>query len=614
MHPLEQFKSIPEAFFARCSAQPQAQIYTQAFERGGTRVWEGRSCGEVEKRVLALAGFLNSLGVKQGDKIAILSSSRPEWMEADLAVLCLGGVVVSIYPSLSAHEVGYILYDSQSSMVFAENEEQIQKLLELNSKSCPIPACESREAHNAQLKIKNIIAFDAVEPNQLTVQFVDCIKSERAFSKTNIAALNRSDLANLVYTSGTTGPPKGVMQSHGNHLANARQVLTSGLVSEETSIFVFLPLAHSFAKLMGYLGFVSACTLKFPLIPNPKSSKMDPDSVTRDIREGSANVVPIVPRILEKMQAGVQKRAHGWAPKALALKLTLWAAKQVQEKRNSLLADMIYQGTEAIRSAIKQALFGPNFSYVVSGGAKLGPEVCKFFDALGIEILEGYGLTETCVATNANRRGKKKIGTVGPLLADDIEIKIASDDEILYRGPNITSAYFRREQASKASWDSEGWFHTGDLGAIDKDGYLSIIGRKKELLVSSYGKKISPEAIEEQIKSCPYISQAVMVGDNRAFCTALITLEASVLREWAKKRGIAFDAELASNSEVNSLIKSHLDQVNAGLASFEQIKKFRILNADFSVENGLLTPTFKVKRREVTKRFANEIEGLYLEN
>jgi len=621
---LNQSPSIPHAFFEVAGKYPESVVYTQSIfsaEQDGAQPREkySRAFSEVEQRVLQLASYLKAIGVSRGDQVAILSSSRPEWMEADMAILTLGGVSVSIYQSLPADDVGYILFDSGASVVFAENQEQVDKILQLIKGPIPIAATEDRDETVAQIGIKKIISFEQVNPHELLVQYEKAVSGEDKPSLDTFNAIGRDDLAALVYTSGTTGPPKGVMQTHGNHLANVRQAWQCSLVDQHSRIMLFLPLAHSFAKLMGYIGFLTPAQLCFPAVSDTKSSKMNPESTTRDIREAGANIVPVVPRLLEKMQSGIQHKARAKGLGSKLLKLMLWSAERVyfgkrENKKISLFAMIAHEGLGSLRAKIRSKLFGDNFSYCVSGGAKLNPQTAFFFDMLEIEILEGYGLTETCVATNVNRLGHKKIGTVGPVLTDDIELKLESDGEILFRGPNITSGYFNRESATSASWDSAGWFHTGDLGELDSEGFLSIVGRKKEILVTSYGKNIAPEEIEARVKSSPFISQVVLIGDARPFCSALITLEVGAVRAWAKKYGIAkSDLELARDSKVKEQIWSEVEKVNQSSANHEMIRKISIISEDFTVENGLLTPTFKVKKKLVLKEYASVIEDMYKE-
>ncbi len=619
---ISNFPSLAAAFYDIAFTVPERVVYRQAVISDGDqdsvpRQWVSRTYAEVRERVKRMAHFLKATGVKRGDRVAILSSSRPEWMESDLATLTLGGVAVSIYQSLPAEDVGYILFDSGADVVFAENQEQIDKLLELLGGPIPIPGTEERDETQAQVGLNKIIAFEAVSAHPLVVQYDEIVREGETADLETYQGLNKEDLAALVYTSGTTGPPKGVMQTHGNHLANVRQAWQSSLCGHDSSIMLFLPLAHSFAKLMGYLGFLTPASVCFPGVADTKTSKIHPESVTKDIREAGATIVPVVPRLLEKMQAGVEQKKNVGGVGGAIVKLVLWGASETYQaklagKAPSILAMIAYQATAGIRAKIKAKLFGANFKYSISGGAKLNPQTARFFDALGIEILEGYGLTETCVATNVNRFGSKKIGTVGPLLAEDIELRLEDDGEIVFRGPNIAKGYYNREAATKSSWDEDGWFHTGDLGAVDDDGYLSIVGRKKEILVTSYGKNIAPEDIEASVKSTPYVSQVVLLGDGRPFITALLTVDVLAVGAWAKKMGITEPVStLIQGSRVKDLIWKDIEKVNEELAHHESIKKIAIAPEEFTVENGILTPTFKVKRRVVMEEYAELIEEMY---
>ncbi|MCB0319920.1 MAG: long-chain fatty acid--CoA ligase, partial [Bdellovibrionales bacterium] len=452
-----------------------------------------------------------------------------------------------------------------------------------------------------------------VEEHPLVIQWDEIVVGPEVERIEQYRTLTREDLAALVYTSGTTGPPKGVMQTHGNHLANVRQAYECRLVEANSRLIVFLPLAHAFAKLMGYLGFLGPAKILFPAIKDKRTSKLDPDSTTKDIREGNAHIVPVVPRLLEKMQSGIQAKARSGGLQGMLVGATLQSAERVYAGNADVYNSILYSITAFMRAGIRKKLFGENFQYCISGGAKLNPQVARFFDSLGIEVLEGYGLTETCVATNVNRSGNKKIGSVGPVLAPDIECRIDQDGEILFRGPNIAKGYYKRESATRAAWDSEGWFHTGDLGEIDTSGFLSIVGRKKDILVTSYGKNIAPEDIEAQMKSSLYISQIVLIGDGRPYITAIVTLNLPIVVTWAKKIGIKEldGASLASNDKVRDLIWKDIQQVNKDLANYESVKKFAIVPEDFTVENGFLTPTFKVKRPVVLKAYVDLVESLY---
>lgn len=634
---LDTAKNLPAAFNTIADQYPDRAVYAQAqfdghFESKHQREWRDATYKEVQQRINKIADYLSGIGVTAATKVAILSTTRPEWMEADLAILSCGGISVSIYQTLPEPEIAYILWDSGAEIVFAENEEQINKLLKINSKEWDIPATEDRGASKALIKIKKIISFEEAVSHELLADYRKIIRQGTQSGKSSAAtskldAITRNDIASFVYTSGTTGPAKGVVQTHGNHLANIRQAAESGLYNGESSIMLFLPLAHSFAKLMGYVGFLTPATLKFIAIVDTKTSRMEPMSVTRDIMEGSANIVPIVPRLLEKMKDGILRQARSGGLKGKLLTAMINSSRSVYQDGSSELKDekgdnqsrkkttikdkVLYQLTGFLRTKIRLRLFGPNFMYCISGGAKLPPEVARFFDSLGIEIYEGYGLTETCVATNVNRRGAKKIGTVGPLISDDIEIRILPDGEIAFRGPNITLGYHNRKTATENSWDKDGWFYTGDLGSIDKDGYLSITGRKKEIIVGSTGKKIAPQDIEDKIKESPFVSQVVMVGEGRAYCIALVTLNYDTIKAWARDSGKDLPTAPHTDPDLKGAIMDHINKVNQNLANFEQVKKIILLPDDFTVENGLLTPTFKVKRKLVEERFKKEVEGVY---
>lgn len=602
---LDSRRNLAEAFFALADAQPKIAVYEQAVntpsDPDNRRTWQGQTYSAVKERVLTIVAYLRERGVTRGSRVAILSGTRPEWMEADLAIQALGAVTVSIYQSVTPADIGYILYDSEAQFVVAENQEQLDKLKVLLSGPTAIPASETRVATQAQIGLKAILTIESCDPHPLATWIADLPRPIEFNLPKEMGSITREDLAALVYTSGTTGPPKGVMQTHGNHLANVRQAFQSELVGMHSTLMLFLPLAHAFAKLMGYIGFLTPVLLRFPAIIDHRSSRPNPDSVTRDIREGSAHVVPIVPRLLEKMEGGIRARALG---SGLMAKLV---SSSISCSRDSFT----YTLTAPIRKAIRKKLFGPNFKYAVSGGAKLGTDTAKFFDHLQITILQGYGLTETSVATNVNRLTTNRIGTVGPVLAPDIQMKTTEEGEICFRGPNVAKGYLNRPEATAAAWDAEGWFHTGDLGSISADGFLSITGRKKELIVTSNGKKIAPEMIEQRIKATlPLISQILMYGEGRSFNVAIVTINFEVAKPWAAAKGITI-TKASTCPDLRAALEEHLARINKELSNFEAIHRVAILDEEFTIENGLLTPTFKAKRNAAYQRYAREIDALY---
>lgn len=606
---LDSYNSLVEVFYDLAEKRPEDKLYRYVNNPDSDEPEQrfgSRTRAEVKKRVSAIGKYLQALGVELNTPVAILSNTRAEWLEIDLAILSNGGISVGLYQSLGANDIAYILNDSSAEIVFAENQEQVDKLLSLHEHTIEVPGHEDRPGGKVKFNFKKIITIEETETHPLLVSLAEILSDREPEFEYN-RGLTRDSLAALVYTSGTTGPPKGVMQTHGNHLSNLRQAYASGIAREGISIFMFLPLAHAFARLMGYLGFMTPIELIFTAVAAKGKANLDPRIVLKDMRLGSAMVVPIVPRLLEKMESAVRLKAKGRGLSKLLLRICL-EQLTAEKHSSSITANWLLR---KISNRISQQLFGPNFLYAISGGAKLPIHVSRFFAALDICVLEGYGLTETCVATNVNPPGRNKIGTVGPVLDSDIELKINEQGEICFRGPNITSGYYRRPTATAAAWDSAGFFHTGDLGALDETAYLSIVGRIKELIVTSGGKKIAPQAIEDKLKAVPLISQAVLIGEARPFLIALLTLEQEELQLWARSKELTDLTHAEAKAELRKTLWKEIEGVNSTLASFETIKNFLLLEADFSVENGLLTPTFKVKRRLVEERFTDEIDSLY---
>lgn len=582
------------------------------------RTWLSASYDETQIRVWKLSSYLRSLGVKKGDAVAILSYTRPEWMIADLAIVSLGAISVSIYHSLSQNDVGYILFDSQAKFVFIENQEQCNKVLSLTTSPCVMPATEERESTTTTLTIKRIISFEEVSDHPLVTSLQKILEdsSYPSESPPELSTISRDDVAAFVYTSGTTGPPKGVVQTHGNHLSNITQAAHTELFAPGGNIFLFLPLAHSFAKLIGYIGFLTPTTIIFPAVTDRLSSQFRAQSILRDLSESKAQVVPSVPRVLEKMMGGVELKSLSTSLSGKLLKLTLDTAKSRFKFKASntpvpVKLKILWLLTSAIRKKIKRQLFGETFQHAISGGAKLPLVVAEFFASLEIAIYEGYGLTETCVATNVCLKGKNKIGSVGPAMKD-VQLKIAEDGEILFKGPNITKGYHNRPTATAQAWDALGWFHTGDLGHVDSEGMLYITGRKKELIVTAGGKKVAPQAIEDKLQSSVFISHALLFGEGKPYCIAAVTLDRERVQEWLHSEGVSLSSELWNSQEVKKLIESDIEKVNETLSKHETIKKFVILPVEFSVENSYLTPTFKVKKSLIEKEFKKQLEDLYV--
>lgn len=615
-------KSIADAFWRRAATCPEAPLYRYALASGpnATRIWRTETYASTTPSIARLAHYLATLGVKEGTAVAILSNTRPEWMLADMAIQTLGGITVSIYQSLPAAEVGFILYDSGAKIVFIENEEQAEKIAWLRQNSCPIPERESIPASEERVSIASVITFEKAACLSDARSFTDVV-SDSALTQTPPPVpdtVTRASVASYVYTSGTTGPPKGVIQTHGNHLTNVEQTSESGVFVLNGSLFLYLPLAHSFARLAHYIGFLTTASLTLPAVIDHHSSKLDLSSIARDIQEGNSTVLPSVPRLLEKVASALKARAEGNNLQSKILKVCLRNARSMQQHRDNgtrpgFLDEMLYQGLAGVRTKIKNQLFGQQFHHAVSGGAKLDPEVNRFFESLGIIVCEGYGLTETCVATHVNVPTKRRIGSVGTALRG-IETQISpTDGEIWLRGPNITQGYLNRPQATQESWGADGWFRTGDIGHLDEDGFLFITDRKKEIVITAGGKKISPTLVEGMIKRNSFISQAFFYGDEKPYCVMLVTLNEIELIAILRAQGvqIAPNQKLSTLQQTIQMVDVAVRQVNEQLASYETIKKHYILDEDFSIENGLLTPTMKMKRKLIVQRHARVIDSLY---
>ena len=616
--------NLADAFWQRAHKYPSDLLYCSALASSpsATRIWRNETYSTAAAKISKLAHYLQSKGVQPGTAVAIMSNTRPEWMLVDMAIQSLGGIAVSIYQSLTAIEAGFIIFDSKASIIFIENEEQAQKIAWLQSNPCPIPERENILASVEKVKISEVIAFENIS-SLANVDIVRDIFDSPNYPNTPPeipSNISRDSIASYVYTSGTTGAPKGVVQTHGNHLSNVHQAAESGVFAGNGSLFLYLPLAHSFARLVYYVGFLTQTSLVLPAITDHYSSKLDLASTARDIREGSASVVPSVPRLFEKMASVLKSRAAGRGISNYILRLGLWNAKRMMEYRDrrtpaSIFDRVLFQGLGTVRAKVREQLFGANFQHAISGGARLDPEVNRFFESLEILICEGYGLTETCVATHVNLPNARKIGSVGPAFKG-VEVKISVDDnEIFLRGPNITKGYLNRPLATREAWTKDGWFKTGDVGRVDESGFLHITDRKKELVITAGGKKIPPSMIEGIFKRVPFISQAFLFGEGRPYCVMLFTLNEVELRALLKSTGIDITAgqSLSKISWVKDKVDAAVGEANSQLASYESVKRYAILDEDFSVENGLLTPTLKMKRKVITEKFADVINSLYHE-
>ena len=600
------YRNLAEMFFDRAAVRAAKARYM--VKRDGA--WQQVTWEEMAIAVREIALGLLDLGIAPGQKVAILASTRPEWMEADLAIYACGSVSVPIYQSNLPHECGYILANSESRVCFVENAKQLQKIRTATREGFEL------DGARCQVDVDRLILMDG-EPDGDDVVTLAAVRARgRAAAErldgtltANTAALGRDDLATIVYTSGTTGPPKGVMQTHGNHLAALEAVGAIDLARDGEIDFLFLPLAHSFARMLEYYGFWVGTTTAF-------ASSVD--AVAQELGEVQPHVIPSVPRIFEKIYARIMSTREASNPVKQAL--FDWAVgvgreRSLAEQERRPVPWLVWaqaMAADALVFARIRQVLGGRVRLMVSGGAPLAREIMEFFHAAGILILEGYGLTETTPTLTVNRPDHYKFGTVGPAI-DGVTLKIAADGEILAKGPNIARGYYRRPEATAESWDRDGWFHTGDIGEIDSDGFLRITDRKKDLIKTSGGKYVAPQNIENLLKTQPHISQAVVIGDNRKYCVALVTVDAEEVERFARAQQLemADRGVLAQHPKVVELIEGEVQTVNQQLASYESIKYFRILDRDFAQETGELTPSLKVKRKVVTERFRSLIDEMY---
>jgi long-chain acyl-CoA synthetase len=569
---------------------------------GAWRTITWRQLGEI---VQELALGLVALGRRKGDAVALLSSSRAEWAQADMAIFTAGCVTVPIYPSYPPHLIAYVVNDSQARTLIVEDAGQLAKALEA------LPKMESLE------QIVVMSGYDAPQPPDRVLTWETLRRLGRDGRATHQAALAErveatvpDDVATIVYTSGTTGPPKGVVQTHGNHVAAVSAGGQATPVEEGWVHLLFLPLAHSFARLESFLGPYKGLTTAFA---------ENLDKVGDNLKEVRPHFICSVPRVFEKVYAKILAGAEAGSP--IKRRIFNWAMDVGREVSRRERAGQPVAGALALQRKLAgrlvfeklHAALGGRLRWAVSGGAPLSPEIAEFFHAAGILILEGYGLTETCPALTFNRPSRFKFGSVGQALAG-VELKIAPDGEILARGPNIaTRGYHKQPEATAEVFEPSGWFHTGDIGRLDDEGFLYITDRKKDLIVTAGGMNIAPQNIENMLKTDPFVSQALVHGDRRPYPVALITLNPEELAKFAREQGIlTTDAAVTvQHPKIVERVGRTVEEKNTQLQSYAKIKRFAILPSDFTQEGGELTPTLKVKRKVVAEKYREALEALY---
>ena len=562
--------------------------------------WQPIAHTTILERVRRIALGLDAIGVKPGDRVAILSENRPEWALADYACLTAGFTDVPIYATLPAEQIPYMLEDSGSVAIFISTAAQAAKFATVR-KSCR--------------QLRHVIVFDDAARRDADMTFseleakgasADSVERAAEYER-NAMSVKPDDIATIIYTSGTTGNPKGVMLSHDNIYSNVQSSCSVLPIDNDTAIS-FLPLSHIFERMGDYMFFAAGMGIayveSFDLVP----------IAMQEVRPSFAMSVPrlyekMYARVLENALAGsaIKKRIFFWG-RAVADR---WADEVLAGRTPGALLGAQYALAQKLVFSKLKARTGGRMRYFVSGGAPLAPEINKFFFAAGLTILEGYGLTETSPVIGVNTPEHFRIGTIGKPIAG-VEVKIAPDGEILTRGPHVMKGYYNNPEATAEAIDVEGWFHTGDIGVIE-DGFIRITDRKKDIIVTAGGKNIAPQPIENMVKTNKYVSQAVMIGDRRKFPILLVVPNFEQLEKWAKLKNIIWTdrSQLLMMPTIHAKMDQEVRSKLTGLAPFESPKKIALLGSDFSVESGELTPTLKVKRRVIEKNYKSLIDSLY---
>ncbi len=564
-----------------------------SFKDGDT--WKQQSYQELLDESTAIGLGLIALGVAAGDRVCILSNTRREWSLADFAATRAGTIVVPIYQTNSPKECEWVLSNSGAVAVFVENAEQAAKIAEIRA---DLPNLQHvivlvGEAEGATPLADLISAGASVDPAELEAR---------------TAAVKPEDPYTIMYTSGTTGMPKGCVLSHGNYRAIVDSSLEMGLVStadsdENNVAYLFLPLAHSFARLIQLTVLDGGGVLAY--------FGGDTKAVIGEIQEVKPGLLPSVPRIFEKLYTvAVQMAGEETVAKATDVGLKVNALRAAGQPIPAEL-QAGYDELDGRLYGLVRGLFGGHLRRAITGAAPLGLDVISFFTACGVPLMQGYGMTETATATSCCSPEANKLGSVGKPLPG-VEVKLADDGELLVHGNNVFQGYWDNPEATAETLEA-GWLHTGDLAEIDDEGFITITGRKKDIIITAGGKNLTPANIEAELKLSPLISQAVMHGDRRPYPVALITLDPETVPQWAEQQGLPADLEtLSQEPKVVEEVQRVLDTANSHYAPVEQIKKFKILPADFSQETGELTPTLKVKRNVVEEKFSAELDALYV--
>ena len=590
--------SVPRMFVDRVLASPGAE----AFRYPEDGAWTSVTWRQVGDRVALVAAGLISLGIKPEERVALASGTRYEWVVVDFAILAAGAATTTVYPTTHAADVAFIVANSGSRIVVAEDQTQVDKLIAYRAE---LPAVDKVVVIDGTGDGDWVITLDELE--QVGKQVLAA--SPTAVTD-RIDAIRPDQLATLIYTSGTTGKPKGVRLTQDSWTYTAAAMDSLGVLSEKDLNYVWLPLAHAFGKVMLALPLA----IGFPTVIDGRV-----DKIVENLAVIRPTIMGAVPRIFEKVHArvsetmaketGLKKHLIDWA---LKVGLETSRVKQSGQRPSALLAAQDKLADRLVFAKVRDR-FGGRLRFFISGSAALDRDIAQWFDAIGVVVLEGYGLTETSAASTLNRPGAYRFGTVGwPL--PQTEVKIADDGEILMKGPGVMNGYHDLPEATAEAIDAEGWFRTGDIGELDAEGFLRITDRKKDMFKTSQGKYVAPSAISASFKAvCPYASEIIVYGEGKAYCVALVGLEAEALMVWAADNGLGDKSfgEIARDDKTREMIGGYVDQLNNHLNRWEQVKRFSIIDRELTVEAGDLTPSLKLKRKSVVDDFHDSIDLLY---
>ncbi len=594
-------------------AKTLVEMFQQVVEKHGQKTslmqkvageYKGFSYREFGERVKNFALGLASLGITHSDRVALISENRPEWAISDFAMLSIGATNVPIYPTITSQQIEYILKDSGSRLIIVSKPDLLEKILQIKDN---LPALQKViYMDEAETKKDYMLKFD--ELYEMGIKFD---KDHAGYFENAIKKVMPDDLCGIIYTSGTTGAPKGVMLTHNNLLSNVLAAKQTIRVDETDTLLSFLPLCHSFERMAGhFLAILSGATVAYA---------ESTETVADNLGEVKPTLMTSVPRLFEKMYARVIENATAGSP--IKKKIFWWAVKTgdkyvAAKSKGKISGGLNYKynlATKLVFSKLHQRV-GGNLRFFVSGGAPLPKEIAEFFYKAGILILEGYGLTETSPVIAVNREEKFKFGSVGPAIPG-VEVKIAEDGEVLTRGPHVMKGYYKNAEATAETIDKDGWLYTGDIGLLDEEGMLYITDRKKNIIVTSGGKNVTPATIENLLVTSPFIEQTMVIGDKRNYLTALIVPKFEALKKYAEANGISYSEvkELLTNPKIYAVIDADIQNLTKDLARFEQIKRFTLMPKEFTIDDGELTPTLKVKRKVVSEKYADIINKMYEE-